>query len=181
MRLAWSRLLVLPVAVLVTGCSGHGRATVGQPPRPSRAAQPQVGCSQIIRQVNSGTVGGARVVLGVLSVPPAYLPPAVPSGLRPWRYYRKFGLGVRAGSPAVLVSVPQAWRHRAAISWGNNSEIASSIRVLSCPRQAGAWNRYAGGFYLRSPLACVLLVFQVGRQTVTRSFGIGRSCGAPAA
>src|SRR5690348_530801 len=183
MRLAWSRPLGLLAAVLlVTGCTGHGRAAAGRPLRPSPSAgQLRVGCGQVIESANSGTVGGARVVLGVLSVPPAHLPPALPSGLGSWRYFRKWGLGVRAGSPAVLVSVPRAWRYRAAISWGNNIGIANSIRVLSCPRQAGAWNRYAGGFYLRSASACVPLVFQVGRQSMTRTFGIGRSCRSPAA
>src|SRR5690348_12632883 len=182
MRLAWPRPLgLLAAALLVAGCSGHSVMAAGQPPPPSPAVQLRVGCGQVILPANSGTVGGARVVLGVVSVPPAYLPPAVPSGLRSWRYFRKFGLGVRAGSPAVVVSVPRAWRYRAAISWGSNPGIASSVRVLSCPRQAGAWNRYAGGFYLRSPSACVPLVFQVGRQSVTRNFGIGRNCGSPAA
>src|SRR5690349_10866588 len=183
MRLAWSRPLgLLAVVLLVAGCAGHGAAAAGLPPRPSPSAgQLRVGCGQVIPPANSGTVGGARVVLGVLSVPPAHLPPAVPSGLRSWRYFRKWGLGVRAASPAVVVSLPRAWQHLAAISWGNNVGIASSIRLLSCPRQAGAWNRYAGGFYLRSPSACVPLVFQVGRQSVTRNFGIGRNCGSPAA
>jgi len=183
MRLAWSRPLGLLAAVLlVTGCAGHGAAAAGLPPRASPSAgQLRVGCGQVILPANSGTVGGARVVLGVLSVPPAHLPPAVPSGLRSWRYFRKWGLGVRAASPAVVVSLPRAWQHLAAISWGNNVGIASSIRLLSCPRQAGAWNRYAGGFYLRSRSACVPLVFQVGRQSVTRNFGIGRNCGSPAA
>jgi hypothetical protein len=182
MRLAWSPplLQLLAAALLVTGCSGHGSAAVAKPPEPPPAAQRQVDCDQVILQMNSGTLSGARVVLGVLSVPPAHLPPATGGGVRPWRYSIKYGLTVRAGSPAVVVSVPPAWRHRAAIDWGG-SGIVSSLRVLSCPRRAGVWNSYAGGFWLRSPSACIPLVFQVGRQAVTRTFGIGRSCGSRAA
>jgi len=177
MRLAWSPPLLLQLlaaALLVTGCSGHGPAAAAKPPP---AAQRQVDCDQVILQMNSGTLSGARVVLGVLSVPPAYLPQVAGGGVRPWRYSAKYGLTVRAGSPPVLVSVPQGWRHRAAIDWGG-SGIVSSLRVLSCPGRAGVWNSYAGGFWLRSPSACIPLVFQVGRQTATRAFGIGRRCGS---
>jgi len=179
MRLAWSPPLLLQLlaaAVLVAGCSGHGPAAVAKPPP---AVQRQVDCDQVILQVNSGTLSGARVVLGVLSVPPAYLPQVLGGGVRPWRYSTKYGLTVRAGSPPVVVSVPQAWRHRAAIDWGG-SGIVSSLRVLSCPGR-GVWNSYGGGFWLRSPSACIPLVFQVGRQTATRTFGIGRRCGSRAA
>jgi len=115
-------------------------------------------------------------VLGVLAVPPAHLQKAVPSGSRPWRYFRKYGLAVRAGSPAVLITVPAAWRHRAAIGWGSNTGVVSSLRLLSCPRQLGAWNGYAGGFYLRSASGCVPLSVEIGQQTATLRFAIGRSC-----
>ncbi len=92
---------------------------------------------------------------------------------------REYGIAIRAGSPAVLITVPETWRHRAGIGWGNNLGVVSSLRLLSCPRQLGAWNVYAGGFYLRSPSGCVPLVFHIGRQTATLTFAIGNdNCGS---
>lgn len=82
-------------------------------------------------------------VLGVLAVPPARLEQAAPTATRPWAYFAKYGIAVRAGSPAVLITVPETWRHRAGIGWGNNLGVVSSLRLLSCPRQPGAWNVYA--------------------------------------
>jgi hypothetical protein len=40
-----------------------------------------------------------RVVLGVVAVPPAYIPQTVASGERAWPYWSKSGLVVRASSP----------------------------------------------------------------------------------
>lgn len=137
---------------------------------------PTVPCDEVILQVKSGRAGGYRVVLGVVSVPPARLIQVVPSRSRPWTYWRKAGLVVRAGAPPVTVSVPAAWRSRAAITWGNNTGIVSALRIASCPGAAGVWNAYAGGFYLRSRAACVPLRFRVaGRSSVVR-FGLGRPC-----
>src|SRR5438105_1326689 len=50
---------------------------------------------------------GYRLVLGAVSVPPAYLAQVVPTGQRPWAYWRKAGLVVRAGGPPVTISVPR--------------------------------------------------------------------------
>jgi hypothetical protein len=130
-------LCVLTAAVTVTACSGPGPAARGKP-RPALVTPPHaVGCDQIIAQVGS-PVG--KVVLGVLVVPPARLAPAVPTGASPWGYFAKWGIAVRAASPAVLMTVPEAWRHRAAIGWGNNSSGENALRLASCPRQLGAWN-----------------------------------------
>ena len=135
-----------------------------------------VPCDEIILHVKSGHAGGYRVVLGVVSVPPARLIQVVPSQSRPWTYWRKAGLVVRAGSPPVTVSVAAAWRSRAAFTWGNSAGIVSALRIASCPGAASVWNAYAGGFYLRSRSACVPLRFSVaGRSRVVR-FGLGRAC-----
>lgn len=155
-------------------------AFVGTVGMAARAAPPQpvstVPCDEIILHVKSGRAGGYRVVLGVVSVPPARLIQVVPSQSRPWTYWRKAGLVVRAGAPPVTVSVPSAWRSRAAITWGNSTGIVSTLRIASCPGAAGAWNAYAGGFYLRSRSACVPLRFGVpGRSSVVR-FDLGRAC-----
>jgi hypothetical protein len=176
MRALPALLVVLAATVTVTACSGpapagHARA------RAALLISPQtVGCDQIIQQ--AGPPGG-RLVLGVLAAPPARLEQAAPTATRPWAYFAKYGIVIRAGSPAVLITIPQAWRHRAGIGWGNNLGVVSSLRLLSCPRQLGAWNAYAGGFYLRSPSGCVPLVFRIGRQTATLRFAIGKgSCGS---
>jgi hypothetical protein len=178
MRVLTALLLVLAATVTVTACSGPSPAGNGRP-RIAPLASPQtVGCDQIIQQVSQP---GGRLVLGVLAPPPAHLEQAAPTAARPWAYFAKWGIAIRAGSPAVLITVPQTWRHRAGISWGNNLGVVSSLRLLSCPRQPGAWNVYAGGFYLRSPSGCVPLAFHVGRQTATLSFAIGSgNCAARA-
>ena len=118
-----------------------------------------------------------RLVLGAVSVPPAYLAQVVPTGEKPWAYWRKAGLVVRAGGSAVSISVPPAWRGRAGIAWGNGSNgVFESLRIAPCPGRAGRGFGYAGGFYLRSESACLPLVFRVGARTETVRFGIGRRC-----
>jgi|KBSMisStaDraftv2_1062788.scaffolds.fasta_scaffold75575_4 hypothetical protein len=176
MRALTALLVVLAATVTVTACSGPAPAGNARP-RTARLASPHiVGCDQIIQQ--AGQPGG-RLVLGVLAAPPARLEQVAPTATRPWAYFAKYGIAIRAGSPAVLITVPQAWRHRAGIGWGNNPGVVSSLRLLSCPRQLGAWNAYAGGFYLRSPSGCVPLVFHIGRQTAALRFAIGNgSCGS---
>jgi hypothetical protein len=129
--------------------------------------------------VPAGDLNGYRVVLGVVSVPPDYIPGVVPTRnkyFRPWRFWSKAGLNVQAGSPAVVVSVPKAWRNRAAISWGSGTDTVSALRLASCPASAGVWIGYPGGFFLRASSACVPLVFRVGQQSATVRFGIRRRC-----
>ena len=176
MRARSALLPVLAATVAVSACSGPGPAVDGKPrPAPVDSAH-TVGCDQIIQQVSAP---GGKVVLGVLAVPPAHVEAGALTGTLPWAYFSKWGIAIRAGSPPGLITVPRAWRHRAAIGWGNNASGGSSLRLLSCPRQIGAWNAYAGGFFLRSASGCVPLVVKVGRQTATLSFVIGSaSCGS---
>jgi hypothetical protein len=135
-----------------------------------------VSCDRIILRVGSGRAGGYRVVLGVVSVPPAYEPQVVRSLRRSWPFWRKAGLVVRGDAGPVLVSVPKAWRTRAAITWGN-SGIVSRLRIARCPAlQPKVWNAYAGGFYLRSRSACVPLTFRVGQRAKTVRFGLAKRC-----
>jgi hypothetical protein len=141
-----------------------------------KTALPTVSCDQIIGRVGSGRAAGYRVVLGVVSAPPAYLPQVVPTGNRPWAFWRKAGLVVRGGAGPVVVSVPRAWRARAAITWGNTA-IVSMLRIERCPGlPPKVWNAYAGGFYLRSRSACVPLTFRVGRRAKTVRFGLAKRC-----
>src|ERR1700726_3843225 len=88
----------------------------------SPAARPVVPCDEIILDTKFPyRTGGYRAVLGVVAVPPLYLRQVVPTQSKPWAYWRKAGLVVRAGSPQVSVTVPPAWRTRASITWGNGS------------------------------------------------------------
>jgi hypothetical protein len=142
---------------------------------PSGAPGPT--CGSIIVPGGQFTWRPQRVVLGVVSAPPAYIPQTVSSGESRWRYWSKSGIVVRANSRPILVSVPAAWRKRAAISWGDGP-IASALLFPSCPPSSslGDWNPYSGGFYLRSRAACVPLVFRVGERTATVRFGVGKRC-----
>jgi hypothetical protein len=140
-------------------------------------APPTVSCTGITGRVGSGHEGGNRVVLGTVSVPPAYLPQVGPSRNKAWPFFTKRGLAVRGGGPEVVVTVPKAWRRRVAITWGD-SAIVSRLRIASCSAflPPKVWNGYAGGFYLRSRSACVPLTFRVGRRAKTVRFGLGERC-----
>jgi hypothetical protein len=134
----------------------------------------RVGCDQIIDHERSKP-GDYRLVLGIVAVPPARMQRAVRVSGR-WPFWHKAGLVIHASRRAVTVTVPQAWRRRVAITWGNDTGIVSSLRLAPCPSPPHVWNAYAGGFYLRSATACVPLAFRVAdRQKLVR-FGIGRSC-----
>jgi hypothetical protein len=166
MRLA--ALFVVLVLAAVTGAVG--RAAPEQLPA-------TVSCESIILDSTFPHVGsGYRLVLGVVSVPPAYLRQVVPTGRRPWAYFRKNGLVIRGGSPPVEVLVPRAWRTRVRIGWGDGG--GSSLRFATCPSSGRMkpGNAYAGGFHLRTRSACVPLIFRVRNRTETVRFGIGRRC-----
>jgi hypothetical protein len=117
-----------------------------------------------------------RLVLDAVSVPPAYLQQVVATNERPWRYWRKAGLVVQMDGKAVTVTVPARWRTRAAITWGNNGGPVASLRIAGCAGSRHSGNAYAGGFYLRSPSACLPLRFTVGGRSATALFGIGKRC-----
>jgi hypothetical protein len=155
------------------GGSSHSGAVSATAP----AVQLVVACDQVILQPKSPFADGYRRVLGVISVPRAYTPQVVRNtpGER-WPYWEKAGLVVRAGRSAVTVSVPQAWRTRAAITWGNAKPAVSSLRISPCPSPPNVWNAYAGGFFMRSQGACIPLVFQVGDRRQLVRFGIDRRC-----
>jgi hypothetical protein len=140
-------------------------------------ALPTVSCNSIVLRLKSGHAGHYRVVLGAVSVPPAYGPQVVRSLNASWPFWRKAGLAVHGGSRVVVVTVPKAWRRRAAITWGD-SAIVSGLRFAPCRALPGlgVWNGYAGGFYLRSRSACVPLTFRVGQRAKTVRFGLAKRC-----
>jgi hypothetical protein len=126
---------------------------------------------------NEAGPAAGRNVLGVVSIAPgAALEPAVRVDQGWWRYWQKTGLEIRAGSQAVTITVPKAWRTRAAITWGVNVGIVSTLRLAGCRAAPGTWNVYAGGFYLRSSSACVPLIFEAGGHSTVVRIGVGRRC-----
>jgi len=143
-----------------------------------------VPCSDTVFWDDSGTADGRRVLLDVVSVPPLnvmQLP--VRSGQKAWPYWLKAPLMVAANAGAFTVSVPPQWRERVAIGWGSRSGYESTQKIEGCatPSSSGSsvWRGYAGGFYLRSPTACVPLVFRTGGRKATVRFGLGALCPAP--
>jgi hypothetical protein len=161
----------------VIGCVAAQGAPATAADRPQRT----VPCSEIIKTTRFPYLGNSRpryqsrLVLGAVSVPPAYLQ-TNPTQETPWRYFAKHGIVVKSGT-SVTITVPPAWRNRVGITWGNNvHRVFHTIRIAACsaiPKQGFA---YAGGFYLRSPSACAPLVLTVGGRRQTVSFGIGRRC-----
>lgn len=118
-----------------------------------------------------------RLVLGVVSVPPAYHEQIVRNGSQPWPYFIKAGFVVRASGESVVVSVPEAWRDRAAIAWGYGGKgVFSSLRIAGCRAKPSIGLAYSGGFYLRSRSACLPLIFRVGNRKATVQFGLGQRC-----
>jgi hypothetical protein len=162
-------LLAVPTT-LAGGTSAHGRIR-------------NVGCDESIGVTRFPYLGNSRpryqsrLVLGAASVPAAYLEQVVATHDLPWSYWRKAGVVIRSGSERVTLSVPKAWRSRAAISWGNGGGgVFTSVRLTGCGFDPRSGNAYAGGFYLRSPSACLPLIVRVGMRAATVRFGIGQRC-----
>lgn len=134
-----------------------------------------VSCSEVITV--KFPYAGYRLVLGVVSAPAGYHRQIVETQNPVWPYKRKAGLVVTGRAP-ITVSVPRAWRSQVAISWGNRPGFYSSLRIAGCPPPQGApkGRAYAGSFRLKSPSACVPLIFRVAKRSATVRFGLGRPC-----
>jgi hypothetical protein len=159
------------LALTVSACLAASPASTG--------TQPTVSCDRIVLHVKSGRQGGYRIVLGIVSVPPAFRPQVVSTQGRPWPFWSKAGLAIRGGTRPVAVMVPKSWRKRAAIEWGSSGPV-SALRIAPCRAlPPSVWNAYAGGFHIRTRSACVPLIFRVERRQTTVRFGLGRRCGAP--
>lgn len=164
------------LAVLLLGAAAAAALSA------SAAAPRTVPCGDSIDTTRFPYLGSSRaqqryrLVLDAVSVPPAYLQQVVATKQRPWRYWRKAGLVLRGNGGPVTITVPSRWRRRAAITWGNSGGPVGSLRIAGCPGSRHLGNAYAGGFYLRSPSACLPLIFTIGARSATVRFGIGRRC-----
>ena len=171
----WLAAVGALMSLIVVLATAAGSSAGAAPTTSAYALPPTVACDKSIDNVPPDRRSGYRVVLGAVAVPPAYLPQVVATPGQSWPFWRKDGLVIRAGSPAVVVSVPNGWRKRAAITWGNSGPV-SVLRLASCPPPLGAWNAYVGGFLLRASSACVPLIIRVGQRSTTVRFGLGRRC-----
>ena len=161
-------------AVLVAACTASSSTpTTGS--HPAMQPPPATAYPCGLANVRTSGPGPGRLVLGVISVRDELWPTA-PVHQGRWRHWQKDPLWIRAGRQTVTITVPAAWRNRAAITWGLNVGIVSTLRLPGCPSASGTWNGYAGGFYLRSASACVPLVFGVGRRSAMARVGVGRRC-----
>jgi hypothetical protein len=160
------------LCLVIIGCVAAQGTLASTAERPQRT----IPCAEQIDIVRFPYVGASRrLVLGAVSVPPAYLR-AYPTRETPWRYFAKSGMVVRSGT-SVTITVPGTWRKRVAVSWGNNvHRVFHTIRIAACSRVPKRGYAYAGGFFLRRRSACVPLVFGVGDRRQTVWFGIGRRC-----
>lgn len=174
--------MALAGAVLVAACTASSGtpATRSHPATLPSVAAAADGCAVPVRNEPSPP---GKIVLGVISLGPEVLQPPVPVRQGWWRFWQKHGLWILDGHQTVTITVPTAWRNRAAITWGVNVGIVSTLRLPGtlltpgCPAGPLKWNGYAGGFYLRSSSACVPLVFAVGRRSAVVRVGVGRRCG----
>ena len=168
------RLTMLGILLALLGVLAAGaQARTVQP------AEPTVSCDHIVLRARSGAEDGFRVLLGAVSVPGARHLANGSASTRgnDWRYYRNAGIAIRAGTSAVSVSVPEGWRDRVAVSWGD-SPASSSLRFAPCGGSpARTWNSYSGGFHLRARGDCVPLIVRVGGLSTTVRVGVGRACG----
>jgi hypothetical protein len=169
-------------AVLVVACT----ASTGTPATRSHPAkQRHVAAAADRCRLPVGTARSpdGKIVLGVIALGRDFLQRTVPVHQGWWRYWQKDGLWILEGRQTVTIRVPKAWRRDAAITWGVNVGIVSTLRLpgtlltAGCPAGRLKWNGYAGGFYLRSKAACVPLEFAVGRRSAVVHVGVGRRCG----
>ena len=170
------RATALAGAALVVACTAStGTLATGSHRATQQPVAAAYACGLAVGRESGPPPGG--IVLGVISLGPDFLQSAVPVHQGWWRYWQKHGLAIQSGHQTVMISVPKAWRDRAAITWGLNVGIVSTLRLPGCPAAPGTWNGYAGGFYLRSSSACVPLVLAVGRRSAVVRVGVGRRCG----
>jgi hypothetical protein len=157
----------LPVALVVLAALAAGTA-------PAAKAPAIVSCdSAAMFSEPPKPTAADRVLFDKVAVPQRELPELERVGGR-WPYTRKAGLLVRAGTAGVVIAVPQAWRSRVAISWGD-SAIVSALRIALCSGPPNRWNVYTGGFQLRRP-ACAPLLVRVGARERRVWFALGRRC-----
>jgi hypothetical protein len=144
--------------------------------RPTGARALSVGCGNIIGSTRSTAVAPSRIILGVFAAPAMRLQRAALSGDARWPYFAKSGVEIRAGVGPVAVLIPSRMQGQAAISWGNGLPVVATVRFPRCRPSPDRWNAYAGGFFTRSPTACITVVVRIGARSKTTRVSIGQRC-----
>ena len=167
-------LLTIALAVMSEGAaSALAATTVREPPGTV------LPCNVIGRGnrefLKRRTVVAQRVALPVraLQAPP----PSERAGPNAW-FFAKDGLVVRSGTTFELV-VPEGWRGRFALSWGQ-APLTHHLRVEPCgPKRPqsfiGNWQAFAGGYYVPEP-ACVPLIVRTPKKDYRVKVGVGVAC-----
>jgi hypothetical protein len=168
--------------VAIAAVAGASAIAATGGPATSTSPERRVPCDEAIASTRFPYIGSRtnsyRLVLGAVSVPPAYMAQIERTDDPSWRYWHKQGMVVRNSGETVTISVPRAWRSRAAIAWGygGHGEPFRSVVLVGCGSEKSRGRAYSGGFYLRARAACVPLTFRVGKRTATVRFGVGRRC-----
>lgn len=167
----------LAVASLTACASGtHAGISSRSTTTSAAVATPVIPCGEKASTDVSGTASGYRVVLGIVSVPPPVLGHVMHTKSHEWPFWRKAGLDIHPTHKTVSVIVPQAWRKRVAIVWGNIASPVSAVKFQPCPYGNLGWNGYAGGFYLQKRTECVPLIFKVASRSRVVRFGFTKRC-----
>ncbi|HZL54601.1 MAG TPA: hypothetical protein VFC22_03140 [Solirubrobacteraceae bacterium] len=119
-----------------------------------------------------------RIVLGRLALPAVrHKDVTRRTDVRPFHWWSKAPLAIRAGTTAVALTVPPAWRTRVAITYGDSGPevAASALRFQTCPAAGTSWNAYPGGFFTATRV-CFPLDMTVGHRTTTVQTGTGVRC-----
>jgi hypothetical protein len=120
-----------------------------------------------------------RLLFDRVAVPPVrfvHRPVYFPSRQKPLPYFAKFGLFLRDREDPIELAVPEPWRDRFAISWGDyGPQQASVVRIFGCT-STRRWVAYPGGFYVRKP-ACVPLLVRSGGKSTRIWIAMGTACG----
>ena len=170
-----TRLLLIALAALA--CLATGASTTNAHPDARAEHVLTVSCGDANLRVAPADAdsGGYRIVLGAVSMPPLYIRQVARTGERAWPYWTKSGVSIEAGTPMVRISVPEAYRKSVAIEWGLLGPV-SAQRFAPCAPPPTYWNGYVGGIFLKRRSACIPLKIQIGNETTTIRFGIGRHC-----
>lgn len=150
-----------------------GCARQTSPTHPVTARLLTVPCTDSIGSTTSST--DDFVLLGRVGVV-RLKQPAESTAQARWTHFAKRPVLVLSGHESVSLSLPVAWRRRAAIVWGNSMTPVAKLRIAACPPSPHRWNVYAGGIYTRSATECIPLVVGAGGQSRTVMLGLGESC-----
>ena len=181
MRIFGAPLKVTPLIGVVAAATATACGAASQAIKNDTAGGLKlVACNSVIAATAKPTPG-RRIVLGRLVLPREghVLQGRADQRNRPLPFFAKQGLEVLASRVRVDVIVPEEWRRRAAVSWGENGGPGqvSHVRFLGCAPVAGRrWLSYPGGYFLREP-ACLPLVVRIGRSVARVRLSIGRRCG----